>query len=88
MTRPRLPRTVWVLGLASLLNDTASEMIMPLLPVFLTIALYNGAYSLATLEEARTGTARALAALAIGAAGSSGSGADISSSCPPARRPR
>ena len=39
-----------------------------LLPVFLTIALYNGAYSLATLEEARTGTARALAALAIGAA--------------------
>ena len=39
MTRPRLPRTVWVLGLASLLNDTASEMIMPLLPVFLTATL-------------------------------------------------
>lgn len=35
------------------------------LPVFLTIALYNGAYSLATLERAATGMARALAALGI-----------------------
>lgn len=37
MARLRLPRTVWVLGFASLLNDTASEMIMPL--VFLTATL-------------------------------------------------
>ena len=39
MARLRLPRTVWVLGFASLLNDTASEMIAPLLPVFLTATL-------------------------------------------------
>lgn len=39
MARLRLPRTVWVLGFASLLNDTASEMIAPLLPVFLIATL-------------------------------------------------
>ncbi len=39
MARLRLPRTVWVLGFASLLNDTASEMIAPLLPVFLITTL-------------------------------------------------
>ena len=34
-----LPRTVVVLSLVSLLNDAASEMITPLLPIFLTVAL-------------------------------------------------
>ncbi len=34
--RNRLPGTVLALGLVSLLNDSASEMIYPLLPVFLT----------------------------------------------------
>ncbi|HEX3905968.1 MAG TPA: MFS transporter [Polyangia bacterium] len=31
----KLPRVVWVLGLASLLNDVSSEAIFPLLPTFL-----------------------------------------------------
>jgi MFS family permease len=31
-----LPRVVWILGVASLLNDVSSEAIFPLLPVFLT----------------------------------------------------
>ena len=31
-----MPRVIWVLGLASLLNDVSSEAIFPLLPVFLT----------------------------------------------------
>jgi MFS family permease len=31
-----MPRVVWVLGLASLLNDVSSEAIFPLLPLFLT----------------------------------------------------
>lgn len=39
MSRFRFPRTVWVLGLVSLCNDTASEMITPLLPAFLTAVL-------------------------------------------------
>src|SRR6476646_8671090 len=30
-----LPRLVWLLGLASLLNDVSSEAIFPLLPLFL-----------------------------------------------------
>jgi hypothetical protein len=37
-----LPRTVVVLGLVSFLNDTASEMITPLLPLFLTSTLGAG----------------------------------------------
>ncbi|HVR62721.1 MAG TPA: MFS transporter [Polyangia bacterium] len=32
----RLPRVVWLLSLASLLNDVSSEAIFPLLPMFLT----------------------------------------------------
>ena len=28
-----LPRTVWLIGLISLLNDSASEMIYPLVPL-------------------------------------------------------
>lgn len=37
-----LPRTVIVLGLVSFLNDAASEMITPLLPLFLTTTLGAG----------------------------------------------
>ena len=37
-----LPRAVVVLGLVSFLNDAASEMIAPILPVFLTAVLGAG----------------------------------------------
>jgi MFS family permease len=36
---PRLPRNVVALGLVSLLNDASSEIIYPLLPVFMTATL-------------------------------------------------
>jgi MFS family permease len=36
---PRLPRTVWVLGIVSLLMDLSSEIYHALLPAFLTITL-------------------------------------------------
>ena len=39
---PRLPRIVVVLGLVAFLNDAASEMITPLLPVFLVTTLGAG----------------------------------------------
>jgi len=42
LARMALPRTVLVLSAVSLLNDAASEMITPLLPVFLTLALGAG----------------------------------------------
>lgn len=39
-----------------------------ILPLFLTIALYNGSYSLRSLEDLRGGTLKALAALGVAAA--------------------
>jgi MFS family permease len=47
-----LPRTVVVLGLVSLLNDAASEMIAPLLPIFLTATLGAGPAILGLIEGA------------------------------------
>jgi sugar phosphate permease len=47
-----LPRNVKVLGLASLLNDTASEMIFPLLPGFLLTVLLGNRFYLGVIEGA------------------------------------
>ena len=35
----RIPRAVWALGVVSLLMDLSSEIIHPLLPLFLTTTL-------------------------------------------------
>ncbi len=45
-----LAPTVWFLGLGALLNDTASEAIYPLLPLFLTTVLGAGAFPLGVIE--------------------------------------
>lgn len=45
-----LPRTVKVLGCVSFLNDAASDMIYPLLPLFLTQVLGAGPASLGLIE--------------------------------------
>src|SRR2546425_7310799 len=37
--RPALPRSIWALGIVSLLMNSSSEMIHALLPLFLTGAL-------------------------------------------------
>ena len=47
-----LPRPVWLLGLGSLLTDTASEAIYPLLPIFLTRVLGGTAFSVGLIEGA------------------------------------
>lgn len=50
-TNPKtLPRNVKVVGLASLLNDTASEMIYPLLPHFLLSVLHGNRLYLGVIE--------------------------------------
>jgi len=49
-TTPRIPRTVWMLGLVSLLMDTSSELIHSLLPVFLVTTLGASASVLGVLE--------------------------------------
>jgi MFS family permease len=54
MNRPRrlfnLPREVWLLGWVSLFTDTATEMIYPLLPLFLTRVIGASAMSLGVIE--------------------------------------
>jgi len=45
-----LTRNVLALGVVSLLNDASTEMIMPLLPVFVTTVLGGGALALGLIE--------------------------------------
>ena len=46
----RLPRTVWVLGVVSLLTDISSDMIFPLLPAFLAARFPAAPVLLGTME--------------------------------------
>jgi MFS family permease len=46
----RFPWPVWMLGWVSFFTDTASEMVYPLLPLFLTRVLGAGAMSLGVIE--------------------------------------
>lgn len=55
----RLPRTVIALGAVSLLTDASSEMIYPLLPVFLSSVLGAGPLAIGAIE----GAAESVAAL-------------------------
>jgi MFS family permease len=57
---PPLPRNVKVLGLVSLLNDTASEMIFPLLPDFLLTVLGGNRFYLGVIEGAADSVASIL----------------------------
>lgn len=45
-----LPRPIWLIGWVSFFTDTASEMVYPLLPLFLTRVLGGGAMSLGVIE--------------------------------------
>ena len=45
-----LPRTVWLIGLISLVNDSASEMIYPLMPLYLASVLMAGPKALGIIE--------------------------------------
>jgi hypothetical protein len=53
VTRPGrfgLSRPVWLLGWVSFFTDTASEIVYPLLPLFLTRVLGAGALSIGVVE--------------------------------------
>src|SRR4051812_26825182 len=50
-----LSRPVWLLGWISFFTDTASEMVYPLLPLFLTRVLGAGAMSLGVIEGVAEG---------------------------------
>lgn len=58
--RPSLGRTVIALGAVSFLTDVSSEMIYPLLPVFLTVTLGASASMLGLIEGAAETTASLL----------------------------
>ena len=55
-----LSRPVWLLGWVSFFTDSASEMVYPLLPLFLTKVLGAGAMSLGIIEGVAEGTASLL----------------------------
>ncbi len=52
-----LPRTVWLIGLISFLNDSASEMLYPLLPLYLASVLMAGPRALGIIEGVAEATA-------------------------------
>ncbi|HEX7828874.1 MAG TPA: MFS transporter [Thermoanaerobaculia bacterium] len=60
MTRPRLQPQVILLGVAALLNDAASELIYPLLPIFLTTTLGASPAIIGVIEGAAEGLASIL----------------------------
>ncbi|HET9811414.1 MAG TPA: MFS transporter [Sphingomicrobium sp.] len=55
--RPRLPRSVWVLGFVSLLTDLSSEVYHSLLPAFITVTLGLPAVALGTIDGIAEATA-------------------------------
>jgi MFS family permease len=59
-TRARLPRNVIALSLVSLFNDASSEIIYPLLPLFLTTYLRASASAIGVIEGAAETTAAVL----------------------------
>lgn len=55
-----LPSTVWLLGLVSLFNDTTSELVYPLVPLFLASVLMAGPRALGLIEGIAEATASLL----------------------------
>jgi MFS family permease len=55
-----LPRTVWLLGLVSLFNDSTSELVYPLVPLFLASVLMAGPKALGLIEGVAEATASLL----------------------------
>lgn len=56
MNKTKIPRQVYVLGLVSLFNDVASEMLYPVLPIFLTTVLGAPVYIIGIMEGIAEGT--------------------------------
>src|SRR3982751_5928442 len=55
-----LPQNVWSLSIVSLLNDTSSEIIYPLLPTFLALALGASPFAIGAIEGIAETTASLL----------------------------
>ncbi len=57
---PRLPLSVYVVGVVSMLNDIATDMVTPLIPIFLATTLISGPLILGTVEGVANAVAAAL----------------------------
>lgn len=55
-----LPSTVWLVGLISLVNDSASDLLYPLLPLYLSSVLMAGPRALGVIEGVAEATASLL----------------------------
>lgn len=55
-----LPRTVWLIGLISFINDSASEMLYPLIPLYLASVLMAGPKALGLIEGVADATSSLL----------------------------
>src|ERR1041384_6556094 len=62
--KPGIPRPVWFLGWTSLFTDAATEMISPLLPIYLSRVLGASAVSLGIIEGVAEGVNSLLKVLA------------------------
>ena len=56
----KLPRAVWLIGLISLINDAASDMLYPLIPLYLSSVLMAGPRALGIIEGIAEATASLL----------------------------
>ncbi|MCL2790486.1 MAG: MFS transporter [Desulfobulbus sp.] len=56
----RLPRTIWLIGLISLCNDSASEMLYPIIPLYVSSVLMAGPRALGIIEGIAEATASLL----------------------------
>lgn len=59
-TLAALPRTVWLIGLISLMNDSASELVYPLIPLYLASVLMAGPRAMGIIEGIAEATASLL----------------------------
>jgi MFS family permease len=64
MTRPRIPRDVWLLGGVSFFADVSSEMIYPLLPLFVVAVLGATATDMGWIEGVAQGVVALMTAYA------------------------
>ena len=64
-TLRKLPRTVWLLGVVSFFNDTSSELIYPLVPIYLASVLMAGPKALGIIEGIAEATGSLLKLLSL-----------------------
>jgi len=57
MKTRKIPRTVWILGIVSFFNDFASEMVYPIVPIFLTSVLHTSIPIIGLIEGIAEGVA-------------------------------